>query len=232
MRLVRLSIEAIWIMASELAGRVSQSRARRRCSMIQPILRSTTQRLLTTWKPRTPVSADEFDVDSEAGAVLHDGVLEAGVDPALGDRRVGLLGLVEEQDSDGVPGKARGGDGHGEDESDRVGEDAPFPADDLLGGVGSLAGQGRIGGGLHALGVDHGSGRFRLASFLRTGQAGQIVVELGEDSLVAPGGVIGVDSAMVGEVVRKVFPGDSGAVDVEECQSQLASSASAAIGCL
>jgi hypothetical protein len=37
---------------------------------------------------------------------------------------------------------------------------------------------------------------------------------------------------MVGEVVRKVFPGDSGAVDVEECQSQLASSASAAIGCL
>jgi hypothetical protein len=50
------------------------------------------------------VSVDDFDVDSEAGAVLDDGVLEAGVDPALGDGRVGLLGLVEELDSDGVLG--------------------------------------------------------------------------------------------------------------------------------
>lgn len=48
------------------------------------------------------VSFDDFDVDSEAGAMLDDGVLEAGVDPALGDGRVGLLGLVEELDSDGV----------------------------------------------------------------------------------------------------------------------------------
>jgi hypothetical protein len=29
------------------------------------------------------VSVDDFDVDSEAGAVLDNGVLEAGVDPAL-----------------------------------------------------------------------------------------------------------------------------------------------------
>lgn len=80
------------------------------------------------------VFVDDFDVDSEAGAVLDDGVLEAGVDPALGDGRVGLLGLVEQLDSDGVLGQARGGDSHGEDEDDRVGEDAPFPADDLMGG--------------------------------------------------------------------------------------------------
>lgn len=61
-----------------------------------------------------------------ASAVLDDGVLEAGVDPALGDGRVGLLGLVEEPDSDGVLGQVGGGHGHGEDESDRVGEDARF----------------------------------------------------------------------------------------------------------
>jgi hypothetical protein len=109
--------------------------------------------------------------------------------------------------SDGVLGQARGGDSHGEDESDRVGEDAPFPADDLLGCVGSLACQGHIGGGLRALGVDHGSGRFGLAPFLHAGQASQVAVELGEDSLVAPGGVVGVDAAVVGEVVRDVFQG-------------------------
>jgi hypothetical protein len=163
------------------------------------------------------VSVDDFDVDSEAGAVFDGGVLEAGVDPALGDGRVGLLGLVEELDSDGVLGLARGGDGRGEDQCDRVGEDAPFPADDLLGGVGSLAGQGHVGGGHHALGVDHGSGRLGLATLFHAGQAGQVVVELGEDSLVAPGCVVGVDGAVVREVVREVFPGDSGAVDIEEC---------------
>lgn len=31
------------------------------------------------------VSIDHFDVDSEVGAVLDDGVLEVGVDPASGD---------------------------------------------------------------------------------------------------------------------------------------------------
>src|SRR5712664_3587192 len=48
------------------------------------------------------VSVDDFDVDSELRAVLDDGLLEAGVDPALGDRRVSLLGLVEEAYSHGV----------------------------------------------------------------------------------------------------------------------------------
>ncbi|MDQ0765541.1 hypothetical protein QF027_008176 [Streptomyces canus] len=132
------------------------------------------------------VSADYFDVDSEAGAAFDDDNFEAGVDPTLGDGWVLLLRLVEEAYSQGVFREAGGGDGHGEDEADGVGEDAAFPADDLLGGVGSLAGQGYVGGGLHALGVDHGGGRFGLAAVLDAGQAGQVVVELGEDSLVAP----------------------------------------------
>jgi hypothetical protein len=42
------------------------------------------------------VSVDDFDVDSEAGTVLDNGILEADVDPALGDGQVGLLGSVEE----------------------------------------------------------------------------------------------------------------------------------------
>jgi hypothetical protein len=42
------------------------------------------------------VSGDNLDVDSEAGPVFDDGVFEAGADPAFGDGRVSLLGLVEE----------------------------------------------------------------------------------------------------------------------------------------
>jgi hypothetical protein len=49
---------------------------------------------------RSPV--DDFDVDSEGGAVLDGGILETGVDPALRAGRVRLLRLVEEADSQGV----------------------------------------------------------------------------------------------------------------------------------
>ncbi len=71
--------------------------------------------------------------------MLDDGILEAGVDPALGDGRVGRLRLIEELDSQGVFRQAGCGDGYGGDEADRVGEDAAFPVDDLLGGVRSLS---------------------------------------------------------------------------------------------
>lgn len=134
------------------------------------------------------VSLDDFDVDSEICAVLNDGVLEAGVDPALGDAGVGLLRLVEKAYSYGVFREARGSDGHCEEQADRVGEDASLPAYDLLRGVGSLAGQGHVGGGLHALGVDDGGRRFGFSALFHAGQTGQVVVELGKDSLVAPGG--------------------------------------------
>lgn len=61
------------------------------------------------------VSVDDLDVDSKLRPVLNDGVLEAGVDPDLGNGRVGLLGLVEELYSCGVLGQACGGDGYGEE---------------------------------------------------------------------------------------------------------------------
>lgn len=61
-----------------------------------------------------------------------------------------------------------------------------------------------------------------LAPFLYAGQAGQVVVELGEDSFVAPGGVVGVYGAVVREVVREVFPRDSRAVDLQECVEDIA----------
>jgi hypothetical protein len=63
---------------------------------------------------------------------------------------------------------------------------------------------------------------FGLASFLHAGEPGQVVVELGEDSLIAPGSVVGVDGAVVREVMWEVFPGDSRAVDVEECVEYVA----------
>jgi hypothetical protein len=37
------------------------------------------------------LSVDHFDVDAEIGSVFDDGVLEPGVDPALGDGRIGFL---------------------------------------------------------------------------------------------------------------------------------------------
>jgi hypothetical protein len=43
------------------------------------------------------------------------------------------------------------------------------------------------------------------ASFLHAGQAGQVVVELGEGSLVAPGGVVGV--ALPAEFVQRLADG-------------------------
>lgn len=90
------------------------------------------------------VSLDDFDVDSEICAVLNDGVLEAGVDPALGDAGVGLLRLVEKAYSYGVFREARGSDGHCEEQADRVGEDASLPAYDLLRGVGSWLVRGML----------------------------------------------------------------------------------------
>lgn len=59
------------------------------------------------------VAADDFNVDSEAGPVLDDGVFEAGVDPAFRDGRVGLFRLVKEAYSDGVLGEVGASDCHG-----------------------------------------------------------------------------------------------------------------------
>jgi hypothetical protein len=71
---------------------------------------------MKSWDVGLPVN--DLDVDAQGRAVLDHGVLEAGIDPALGDAGVGLLGLVEEPYSQGVLGQARGGDGDGEDEPD------------------------------------------------------------------------------------------------------------------
>ncbi|PJN29460.1 hypothetical protein CG736_02680 [Kitasatospora sp. CB02891] len=88
---------------------------------------------------------NDLDVDAQACAVLDHGVLQAGVDPAFRDTGTGFLGPVEQENSQGFFGEARGGDGHGEDESDGVGENTALAADDLLRGVRSPAGQGHVG---------------------------------------------------------------------------------------
>jgi hypothetical protein len=48
------------------------------------------------------------------------------------------------------------------------------------------------------------------------GQAGEVVVEPGEDALVAPGGVVGVDGAVGREVGWEVGPGDAGSVQLQD----------------
>lgn len=105
-----------------------------------PRLRSTAQRLLTTWKPRT---AGFLLTTSTSIPRLAPCSMTAFLKPvtpsALGDGRVGLLGLVEELDADGVLGQARGGDRHGEDEFVSVRMPRFLPTIFFF-GVGSLAG--------------------------------------------------------------------------------------------
>jgi hypothetical protein len=64
----------------------------------------------------------------------------------------------------------------------------------------------RVGGGLHALGVDDAGGEFGLVSGSGTRKAGQVDVELGEDAVVLPGGEVAVDGLMRCDVVRQVAP--------------------------
>jgi hypothetical protein len=162
------------------------------------------------------VFRDDLDVDAQAGAVFDDLVLEAGVDPGLAQRRVSGFGVIEQVDADGVVADAGGGDDDGEQQAEGVGDDAAFTSGDLLAGVDALAAQGCVGGRLYALAVDD-AGRWRCAaSGLGPSQAGEGVVELGEDAVCGPGGEVAVDRLPGREVVGQVAPGDAGAVDVED----------------
>ncbi|PSK67140.1 hypothetical protein B0E53_00868 [Micromonospora sp. MH33] len=61
---------------------------------------------------------------------------------------------------------------HGEEQAEGVGDDAVFASDDLLAGVNALRGRGCVGGGLHALDVDHAGRQMWSASGLGAGRAG------------------------------------------------------------
>jgi hypothetical protein len=92
------------------------------------------------------VFGDDLDIDAEGGAVFDDLVLEAGVDPGLGQGRVGGFGLFQQVDADGVVAAAGGGDDDGEEQAEGVGNDAAFASDDLLASVDALRRQRRVGG--------------------------------------------------------------------------------------
>lgn len=98
------------------------------------------------------VFGDDLDVDAEGGAVFDDLVLEAGVDPGLGQAWMSGFSLVEQVDADGVVAGAGGGDDDREEQAEEVGEDAAFASDDLLAGVDALGAQGRVGGSAAPIG--------------------------------------------------------------------------------
>jgi hypothetical protein len=172
---------------------------------------------------KSGVSVDNFDVDSEMCAVLGDGVLAAGVAPALGDGWIRLLGLIEKTYSCGILGEARAAVTVSARISPIVSVRMPRfrPTIFLTTSVPWLV-RGTLVEVFTLWGVDDGHYGFRLASFLHTGEPGQVVVELGEDSLIAPGSVVGIDGAVVREAVWEVCPGDSRVVDVEECVEYVA----------
>src|SRR6266542_4334800 len=111
-------------------------------------------------------------------------------------------GLVEQVHADHVVTDAGRGDDHGEQQAEGVGDDPALAAEDLLARVGALGDGRNIGGGLHTLRVHDGRRRLDLPSLMVADQAGKLVVQLGEESFLAPGGEVAIDSAIGREVVR------------------------------
>ncbi len=87
--------------------------------------------------------------------MLDEVLAVATVDPHLADAGVVGGDLVQEPDAGGVGLHACCGGKHGKQQSEGVGDDVPFLADDLLPGNDALADGGNAGGGLDALDVDH-----------------------------------------------------------------------------
>lgn len=88
------------------------------------------------------VFRDDLDIDAEDSAVFNECVLEARVDPCLGQGRVDGGCLVEKIGPDRVVADAGCCDDDGEEQAEGVGDDSPFTAYDFLAGVGSLGGEG------------------------------------------------------------------------------------------
>jgi hypothetical protein len=94
MRSARLSIEAMWITASELArGLVIASQAAAPHKPAETAFYYPAS-FYDLEAAGVGVSVDDFYVDSEAGAVFDGGVLESGVDPGLGYGRVGVQSVL------------------------------------------------------------------------------------------------------------------------------------------
>ncbi len=81
---------------------------------------------------------------------------------------------------------------------------------------------GTLAGCLDALDVHYGGGRGGGPPVVVTDQAGEVVVQFGEDAFLAPGGEVGVDGLVGRQVVGQVSPGDAGAIDVEDGVEDLA----------
>ena len=109
----------------------------------------------------------------------------------------------------------RGGDHHGQHQAQRVHGDVPFPAIDFFRVIPAPAGPGHGVGGADRLGVDHRSGRLGLPPGGGPGLGAQRVVQPGQGAVVAPGSEVPVHSRPGREAVRKVPPGASGPVQVQ-----------------
>ena len=90
----------------------------------------------------------DFEVDAEVDGVFDGFGPVAAVGPGFGDDGVSLADLGQELGACGGVVNAGGGDGHGRQEAEGVGDDVPFAADDFFGGVDALAGQVDGSGGL------------------------------------------------------------------------------------
>jgi hypothetical protein len=111
---------------------------------------------------------------------------------------------------------ARCGHPDGQQEAQGIDTEVALATCDFLAGVDALAGRRHVGGGFHALRVQHAGAGLGIAALGLSDQAAQEAVELGEDAFLLPGGEVPVDGFPRGEVVREVAPGDPGAVDIQD----------------
>lgn len=94
------------------------------------------------------ITLDDFQVDADLGGVFDGFGLVAVVGPGFGDGGVALADFGQDLGAGGGVVDAGGGDGDGQQEAERVGDDVPLASDDFLGGVDALAGQVGGGGGV------------------------------------------------------------------------------------
>ena len=200
----------------------SKSLASRRLRPSQAKVRSITQRRGSRWKPsasRGPL--DDLELQSLARGGAHgDVALVAGI----GEQMLAARGNVDGSGRRPVPGRRGPGcwrmDDQPQRQAQRVGEQMPLAAVDLLAGVEAAraAGLGR----LDALAVDDRGGRRRLTAGLLARRHEQGGLDRRPDAVLPESPEIAVDRAPRRELARQHAPWAAGAEQVQQRVQHLA----------
>lgn len=152
------------------------------------------------------IALDDLDVDAQGGTVVDDRVLEPGIHPALGHRRVVRGDPVQQRDADGVVVHARGHHDHRDQQAQDVGSDAPLAAPALLARIQPRRLLRRVDRDVHGLGVHHDRRRVLAPPPALADLPAQQVMNHLVGTVVAPLAEVVVHRGVRREVVRQVAP--------------------------